>query len=150
MRAFGLGQKSWTNPAANACNGLYNCTVLNTTNSVPVTMASGSKIAANNIVWGCNTNMIVGTNVYNNSVGTNDPMLQAASPYKLNTGSPCIDTGNDTYSYGDYDYFGAPRARLVEPHVDIGAHEYIAADAPTETGTAKKRKTILNLLLGGI
>jgi parallel beta-helix repeat protein len=41
--------------------------------------------------------------------------------FKLNAGSPCVDTGNNTYVYGDYDLAG--NTRIINTTVDMGCYE---------------------------
>ncbi len=56
-----------------------------------------------------------------------DPPLfvdQAAGNFHLQPGSPCIDTGSDTYSTGSTDLDGNPR--VVNGTIDMGAYEFQA------------------------
>jgi hypothetical protein len=55
---------------------------------------------------------------------TNDPVFvnPAGADYRLNSNSPCINTGNNAYVSGTNDLDGNPR--IVGGTVDIGAYEY--------------------------
>src|SRR6185295_5246363 len=56
-----------------------------------------------------------------------DPPLfvdQTAGNFHLQPGSPCIDTGSDTYSTGSTDLDGNPR--VVNGTIDMGAYEFQA------------------------
>lgn len=56
---------------------------------------------------------------------TNAPLFldtNSWSNLRLQTGSPCINTGNNVYALGDTDMDGRPR--VVIGHVDLGAYEY--------------------------
>ena len=58
-----------------------------------------------------------------NRVVTDDPRLinPAAGDYRLQPGSPCVDTGLDDYLSGASDLAGNPR---IIAYLDIGAYEY--------------------------
>lgn len=55
---------------------------------------------------------------------TNDPLFvsQAGGDFHLQTNSPCINAGNNTFVYSATDLDGNPR--IVSGTVDIGAYEY--------------------------
>jgi hypothetical protein len=58
---------------------------------------------------------------------TNEPALvnPIGGNFRLQSNSPCIDTGNDSLVLASTDLDGRPR--IVGPHVDVGAYEYQGA-----------------------
>lgn len=111
---------------------------------------SGSPVIANNIVAfnlsgiysGSSATPVLRCNcVYNNTAynydgitdptgsGGNisaDPMLADLSygNVHIQSNSPCVDAGNNTYAFGDYDLGGRPRILPANGTVDIGAYEF--------------------------
>ncbi len=73
---------------------------------------------------------------------TNPPVfVDPNSDWHLQSNSPCINAGNNSYATGGVDLDGNPR--LVGPTVDMGAYEY---QAPTIAITAQPSS--LGLLMG--
>ena len=66
-----------------------------------------------------------------------DPLFVGESDYHLQSGSPCIDAGDNALAAGGTDFYGAPR--ISRGKVDMGASEYQyappewAANADAET-----------------
>src|SRR6185369_8965576 len=79
----------------------------------------------NNLVYGNGSNYVRIPDL----TGTNgtisvDPLLLAGNDYHLNSNSPCINAGNDSYITNafTFDFDGNPR--IAGGTVDIGAHEF--------------------------
>jgi hypothetical protein len=123
-------------------SSLVNCTVVsNTAAFAPAGVAGGGVhggIAMNCIIY-YNYAAGTGSNYYStnisycctwpsptNGVGniTNDPVFAnlAAGDFHLQSNSPCINSGNNSYVYVTTDLDGNPR--IVGGTVDIGAYEY--------------------------
>jgi hypothetical protein len=70
-----------------------------------------------------------------NGVGniTNAPLFvdPAAGDFHLQAGSPCIDTGNNSFVYGTTDLDGNPR--VMDGVVDMGAYEFFSLGPPLIT-----------------
>lgn len=107
----------------------------------------------NSIVWGSSTAALTqgtGTPAYYNSLvkgitaadaagnlaGTSDPIFAGITDYRLQEGSPCIDTGNNTYftdAATATDLAGNPR--VYNTAIDLGAYEFQGVTAPVITIT---------------
>jgi hypothetical protein len=127
-----------------AYNGwLYNCTV--TGNSAVYGGGVDSCTVVNSIVYN-NTTSYLGPNYYatqydrpmtlNNCCTTplppdgtgnftSAPGFVSASDLRLQSNSPCIDAGNNSYNTNSIDFNGRPR--VVGASVDIGAYEFQGA-----------------------
>ena len=53
---------------------------------------------------------------------TTDPQFFGPGDYRLRSGSPCVDAGNNAYAPGSFDLLGKPR--IVNGAVDMGAYEF--------------------------
>lgn len=59
------------------------------------------------------------------NIVTANPQFVSATNFQLTSGSPAIDTGNNTYISGTTDVLG--NARIVNTTVDLGAYEFDAS-----------------------
>lgn len=53
---------------------------------------------------------------------TSDPQFFGSGDYRLRSGSPCVDMGNNAYASGGFDLLG--KSRIVNGSVDMGAYEF--------------------------
>lgn len=72
----------------------------------------------NNVPTG-NNNIIQGGQLSGSNV---NPLFVSSNNFQLSTGSPAINTGNNTYAVGTTDLLG--NARIHNSIVDLGAYEY--------------------------
>lgn len=109
-----------------------NCTITGNTNALYNYNAANYGYLNNCIIYG-NTNMFARAG-YNNFTFTYSDCQTAQSGtgnisvnpnwdanYRLNAGSPCVDVGDNTKVYGDYDLDG--NTRIVNTTVDMGCYE---------------------------
>jgi hypothetical protein len=129
------------NIAANAGGGAYNSSMNNctlTANSASVGSGGGAFLGTlNNCIVYLNVNSSGGVDnaknaTLNNSCSpglpasngniTNNPVFVSASDFRLQSGSPCRDLGDNASVVVDPDLDG--NARIVHGYVDMGAYEY--------------------------
>ena len=118
--------------------GGYDCTFLNSTitgNSADPGGGGYDCLFVNSISWDNSTaDYFSGswTNSYSCGIGyagvgsiTNDPLFVSASDFRLQAGSPCINTGtNGAWTAGARDLDGNQRIWPAGGTVDMGAYEY--------------------------
>jgi len=128
-------------PAGFNLYGIQNCTIVGHTNTTGILICTQSTVhpAWNNILWGNGLNAIGNSTNAGNNI-TNNPLFLPDS-YKLQTNSPCIDAGNDTYAVGLEDYYG--RSRIYGAMVDIGASEWHPEDIPVNSSGNGKKGALL-------
>lgn len=110
----------------------WNCTLTGNEYALYNHNTTNTGVIENCIIYG-NTNMFARAG-YNNFTFTYSDCQTAQSGtgnisinpnwdanYRLNAGSPCVDVGDNTKVYGDYDLDG--NARIVNTTVDMGCYE---------------------------
>jgi hypothetical protein len=125
---------------------IANNTFVGNTSAGATVIVAGAGVYANNIVFGNSTgqsvqgvtqghNAVFGNRTFDYAPTTSssptdihlDPLFvnTTAGDYRLRSGSPCIDAGDDTVVVtGDTDLVGKPR--IIGAHVDMGAYEFTA------------------------
>lgn len=132
-----------SNSAVNSGGGSYNCGVNNCTvigNFSAGTGGGAAQSRVNNSIVYCNSALSGGANTYYDNLYnccaipdststafdniTNAPLLAnpSVSDFQLQSDSPCINSGNNSYVSSAIDLDGNPR--IAGGTVDIGAYEY--------------------------
>ena len=118
----------------------YNCTVVDNKGKSAWDNALDNCIVNGNsdgvYISSGNTEAYCYNSVFDHSVPTGsgnvtaDPKFvdSANGDYRLASGSPCIDAGNNLYVVNDTDLDG--KARIVNDVVDIGCYEYVGSVEP--------------------
>jgi hypothetical protein len=109
----------------------YNCTLTGNSSSSGAGGAYASTLF-NCVSWGNSSADSDNTEAYSCGEGytgtgstTNDPLFVSASDFRLQAGSPCINTGtNGAWVIGKRDLDGNPRIWPLDGTVDMGAYEY--------------------------
>ena len=108
------------NSAVNTSGGCYRCTLENSIvfyNSAP---SSANYVFTSNAIYTCATPLLPGIGNF-----TNDPHIYfsgASQIFRLQSNSPCINSGNNSYVLGATDLDGNPR--ISGGTVDMGAYEF--------------------------
>lgn len=127
------GNTAQTNDISMGKIWMYNCTILNHTNSATPLCAYYSSYVAiyNNIFWNNSNNMVAGI-LLNNWAGTESTSpnwnpIFVAGTYKLASNSPCIGKADTNYVYTEVDFYGRPRTN-AQGKVSLGAIEWYEGD----------------------
>ncbi len=139
-----VGNYGWPDAGGEYGAGLNNCIIYDNTSSgnfypnyQPVYNYGGA------LNYCCTTPLPTGTGNF-----TNAPMFvnEAGGDFHLQSGSPCVNTGNNAAASGVTDLDGIPR--IIDDIVDIGAYEfpspgYIVIQAQPQGRAAIAEQTVL-------
>ncbi|MCL2104363.1 MAG: C10 family peptidase, partial [Kiritimatiellaeota bacterium] len=119
------------NTAKNSGGGAQLCTLNNCIvwgNSA--TYGSSYNHYGSTLSYSCTAPLPSGTDDGGSNISF-DPLFVNASAgnFRLQSGSPCIDTGSNAYAVGDYDLDGNPR--IINGTVDMGAYEFGLTETQT-------------------